>query len=99
MLKVIFNYKGIETIIQCKIDEIMEEVIKKYKLKIEINNEYYLYNGNKINNQNKLEDIINNEDKINNKMNILVYDLNEKRNNNNNIKEIKKLYVQNVMKM
>ena len=49
MLEVIFNYKGREILIQSKIDETMEEVIKKYKLKIEINNEYYLYNGNKIN--------------------------------------------------
>ena len=82
MLKVIFNYKGNETIIQCKINETMEEVIKKYKLKIEINNEYYLYNGNKINKENKIEEIINNEDKINNKMNILVYDINGKENKN-----------------
>ena len=28
MLKVIFNYKGIETVIQSKIDEIMVEVLK-----------------------------------------------------------------------
>ena len=35
-MKVIFNYKGNETIIQCKINETMEEIINKYKLKIEI---------------------------------------------------------------
>ena len=89
MLKVIFNYKGIETVIQCQIDETMEEVIKRYKIKIEINNEYYLYNGNKINNNNKLEEIINNEDKINNKMIIIVNDIDEIENNNMiEIKEI-----------
>ena len=91
MLNVIFNYKGIETVIQCKIDETMEEVIKKYKLKIEINDEYYLYNGNKINKENKLEEIINNEDKINNKMILLVYNINEKEENNKNIIEIKEI--------
>ena len=90
MLKVIFNYKGIETVIQSKMDEIMEEVLKKYKSKIEINNEYYLYNGNKINKENKIEEIINNEDKINNKMNILVYDIN-KIEENNNVIEIKEI--------
>ncbi len=34
MLKVIFDYKGQEIIIPTKIDEIFEEVIKKYKSKI-----------------------------------------------------------------
>ena len=89
MLKVIFDYKGQEIIIQTKIDEIFEEVIKKYKSKIEINNEYYLYNGNNINKENKLEEIINNEDKRLNKMKILVYDINEINNKNKiEIKEI-----------
>ena len=81
MLKVIFNYRGIETVIQCQINETIEEIIKKYKSKIEINNEYYLYIGKKLNENNKLEEIINNEDKINNKMIILVYDINEIENN------------------
>jgi hypothetical protein len=90
MLKVLFNYKGIETVIQCQINEKMEEVIKKYKSKIEINNEYYLYNGNKINKENKLEEIINNEDKRLNKMIILVYDINEIKDNKN-MKEIKEI--------
>ena len=88
MLKVIFEYKGQEILIQSKIDEIFEEVIKKYKSKIEINNEYYLYNGNNINKENKLEEIINNEDKRLNIMKILVYDLNEINNNKIEIKEI-----------
>ena len=29
MLKVIFNYKGIETVIDCRIDEKMEEVLNQ----------------------------------------------------------------------
>ena len=82
MLKVIFNYKGIETVIQSKMNEIIEEVIKKYKSKIEINNEYYLYNGKNITKENKIEEIINNEDRINNKMNIIVYDINKNEENN-----------------
>jgi len=85
MLKLIFNYKGLETVIQCNIYEEMEEVLKKYKSKmeIEIDNVYYLYNGDKINKENKLEEIINNEDRRINKMVILVDDLNEKEDNNN----------------
>ena len=89
MLKVIFNYKGIETVMQCQINETIEEVIKRYKLKIEINNEYYLYNGKILDKNNKIEEIINNEDKINNKMKIIVNDINE--DNNNNMIEIKEI--------
>ena len=87
MMKVIFNYKGNETIIQCKINETMEEVLNKYKSQIEIDNVYYLYNGNNINEKNKLEEIVNNEDRGLNIMKILVYDINEKVDNKN-IKEI-----------
>ena len=90
MLKVIFNYKGTETLIQCNIDEIFEEILKKFKSKIEIDNVYYLYNGNKINKENKFEEIINNEDRRINKMIILVYDLIGKENNKN-IKEMKEI--------
>ena len=70
----------------------MEEIIKKFKTKIgnEINNEYYLYNGNMINKNNKLEEIINNEDKENNKMKILVIDIDE-TNDDNNLEEIKEI--------
>ena len=84
MLQVIINYKGTETIIQSQIEETMEEIIKKFKTKIgiEINNEYYLYNGNMINKNNKLEEIIINEDKKN--------DINE-TNDNNNLEEIKEI--------
>ena len=90
MLKVIFNYKGTETVIQSNMNERMEEVLIKYKSKTEINNVYYLYNGNNINKNNKLEEIINNEDRRLNNMKILVYDLNEKEDNKN-VKEIKEI--------
>jgi len=92
MLQVIINYKGKETIIQSQIEVTMEEIIKKFKTKIgnEINNEYYLYNGNMINKNNKLEEIINNEDKANNKMKILVIDIDE-TNDDNNLEEIKEI--------
>jgi len=92
MLQVIFNYKGAETIIKSQTEETIEEVIKIFKTKIgtEINNEYYLYNGNMINKNNKLEEIINNEDKANNKMKILVKDTNG-TNDENNLEEIKEI--------
>ena len=83
MLKAILNYKGKETIIHCKKNEKIKEIFNKFKIKIKIENEvYYLYNGNKINEELKVEEIINEEDKKLKKMNILVYNINESINNN-----------------
>ena len=56
----------------------MKEIIEKLKLKIdiEIDKIYLLYNGQKINVEMIIEDIINNEDRNKNEMNIIVYDIN-----------------------
>ena len=53
MAEVIFNYQGINTIIQCNQNEKMKEIIDKFLLKIEnkTQNLYYLYNGSSINNE------------------------------------------------
>ena len=49
--QVIFNYEGVKTIIQCNINEKMEDIINKFLNKIENkeNNLFYLYNGRQIN--------------------------------------------------
>ena len=78
-----FNYKGQEIKIQSKRNEKMNDILKRYTNKInkDINNIYFINNGNLINKDNiKLEEI-NNKDKI---INILVYDIN---NNNERIIE------------
>ena len=51
MVEVLFNYKGIEIIIQCNSNDIMKNIINKYISKSEnINkNLNFIYNGNKIN--------------------------------------------------
>ena len=75
MAKVIFNYKGIETEIQCNLNEKIEDIYKKYKTKIgkDISKlPYFIYNGNIINDNIILNQIINEEDKRRNIMNILV---------------------------
>ena len=54
MAEVIFNYEGINTIIQCDENEKIEEIIKTFLIKIndsQNNNLVYLYNGQKINNE------------------------------------------------
>ena len=75
-----FNYKGQELELQCKRNEHMNDIFKRYtnKIKKDINNIYFINNGNKIENNNiKVEEINNKENKIN----ILDYDL------DNNINE------------
>ena len=83
MAEIIFNYRGIETKIQCNINEKIKEVIEKYvnKVGIDISKLYFIYNGNKINDNLILNEIFNEEDKRRNIMNILV--------NENNITIIK----------
>ena len=79
MAKVIFNYKGIETEIQCNINDKIKDIFKKYETKIgkDISKLYFIYNGNKINDNLNLKEIINEEDKRRNIMNILVNENNE----------------------
>ena len=87
MAKVIFNYKGIETIIQCNINDKIKDIFKKYETKIgkDISKLYFIYNGNKINDNLNLNEIINEEDKRRNIINILVYEINK-----TDIKKMKK---------
>ena len=85
MIEIKFSYEGKSIPIQCNKNEKMKDIFNKIeiKLKIENNSVYYLYKGNKINKELKLEEIIK-EDNINNII-ILINSL-EKINNNNIIK-------------
>ena len=87
MAEVIFNYEGIETIIQCNINDKMKDIINKYLIKIkkEKDNLYYLYNGNKINKELTFNEQANDLDKNRNKMNIIVNNTNEDLNKKNEI--------------
>ena len=51
MAKVIFNYNDIQTEIQCNINDKIKDIIKRYEIKIgkDISKLYFIYNGNKIN--------------------------------------------------
>ena len=74
MAEVIFTYKGINTFIQCNIDETMKEIIGKFEKKIDNkkNNLYYLYNGNKVTYELEFKEQANELDKKRLKMNIVV---------------------------
>ena len=79
MSKIIFSYNGLETIIQCNEQEKMKEIIKRYKSKINTEeNIYFIYNGIILNEDLKYGEIINEEDKKRNTINILVYEINMK---------------------
>jgi len=74
MAKVIFSYKGTETEIQCNINDKMRDIYKRNEIKIgkDISKLLFLYNGNNINDNLTLNEIINEDDKRRNIINILV---------------------------
>ena len=61
MAKVIFNYKGVEKEIHCNINDKIKDIIERYvnKKGIDISKIYFIYNGNKINDNLILNEIIN----------------------------------------
>ena len=83
-----FNYKGHDIKIQCKRNEYINDIFKRYSIKInkDIINIYFIYNGNIIKNNNIKLGEINNKDKD---INILVYDINNNNNERINEREYK----------
>ena len=84
MSEIKFNYIGREIIIPCQKEEKMKNICQRFADKInnDINNLFFLYNGNKVNIENTFEQIINLEDKENNKMNIIVVNSSNEINKN-----------------
>ena len=79
MKKVVFNYKGLDIVIQCKLNDKMKNICQNFANKAQINKDkiYFVYNGkagNQFNEELTFLEMINSEDKKMNKMNILVYD-------------------------
>ena len=66
-----FIYKEIITKIQCKRDEYMKDIISRYKIKSGNKDIYCMYDGNKIDENKKLNEI-----KKNNNIKILVVNWN-----------------------
>ena len=88
MYHAIFIYRGQNIIIQCNLDEKMKEIIQKFKIKAELNKEfiYYLYQGNQINQELKLENIISLDDKNLKQLKIVVNVMDESKQDNYIIK-------------
>ena len=84
-ITLVFIYQGNIIKIQSTRNEYMKDIFKRYANKIikDTNNVYFMCNGSKINEESKLEDI-NNKD---NEISILVYDINNKKNENKEEKQ------------
>ena len=87
MVEVVFNYDGIDTMIQCNKSDKMSDIIEKFLVKTQKKGEnlYYLYNGSGINKDLTFDEQANELDKNRNKMNIV---LNRYFGNQNEINEI-----------
>ena len=73
-----FIYQGSTIKIQCKRNEYMKEIFKRYahQIRKDANDLYFMSNGSKINEESKLEEINNSDNEIK----ILVNDLNDEKN-------------------
>ena len=84
MSEVEFIYKGEITIIQCRKDEKMKDIFNKFLSKIQkldINSIYFVYSGNtNINGDLSFEEVANENDIKRNKMNIIVNDIDNIKN-------------------
>ena len=87
MAEVVFNYEGIDTTIQCNLDDKMKDVIDKFLIKINGNetNLCFLYNGNRINKEITFNEQANDLDKNRKKMNIIITKIDEEINEKNEI--------------
>jgi len=78
MVEVEFNYNGIKTVIQCKLNDKIKNICQDYLNEIneDKNNIFFSYNenaGNNFNEELTIQEMINEEDKKRNKMVILVF--------------------------
>ena len=91
-ITIFFVYEGETKNIQCNKSAKMSSIFSNFRGKIKIDKDkklYYLYNGKKINEELKYEDIVNNIDREKNQMTILVIE--ENKIAKENIKEINEI--------
>ena len=85
MSKVIFIYNSVQNIIQCKKEDLMLNICKRFssEINIELKKLYFLYNGGKIDYLLTFNELANENDKKDGKMNVLVYHQDEDNINEN----------------
>ena len=74
MAEVIFKYNGIDTIIQCTIEEKMKYICEKFSIKaqVDIKNILFIYGGAMLDLELKYKEVVDKMDRKNLKMIILV---------------------------
>ena len=74
MAQIEFIFENNKTLVQCQKEEMMKDIFKRYasKTKIDINSFYFVYGGNKINDEIKLSELITDMTSIN-EIKILVF--------------------------
>ena len=79
MAQIEFTFNGNPTLIQCKENEKIKEICKRFASKndLDINTIYFLYSSIRLDGELTFEECANIEDKNRNKMNVLVYNINE----------------------
>ena len=88
MAEIRFTHEGRNTTIQCDTNDKIKDIINKFLIKNnknEQNNLYYLYNGNKINEELTFYEQANHIDKNRKKMDVIVYNNFEETNKKNEI--------------
>ena len=88
MMNVNFLYEGKKILIQCTKNITMKEIFERFEIKVKAENDslYYLYNGNQLNKDMKLEELIGKND-INKDINInIIVNSIDDTNNKNLIK-------------
>ncbi len=85
MLDIDFIYNQKKISIQCNLDDKMKDIFHKFIIKSEkkLEDIYFLYNGEKIENKLTLNEIMTSESKQNNKIQILVNDINNNDSDDN----------------
>ena len=88
MSSIRFIFNGVQTLIQCRKDEKLNDICNKYASKIlkDKSNLQFIYGGKQINFELSFDEHANPIDKESNQMNILVYENNNTIINENNCK-------------
>jgi len=92
IIEVVFMFKGLTTIIQCNLNDIMKDIINKFMTKADINNHnlIFLYGGELINKNISLKNLIKDLDYKNNKVNVIVDEMEDDDLKNKKNKKQKK---------
>ena len=79
MATIAFDLNGVKTKIQCEKQDKFKDICKKLisKVEFDVTKVYFIYNGNKVDEELTFQEIINETDKENNSINVLVQEIDQ----------------------